>query len=235
MLEQSVEEPARMPLRALVWCGWPLTALGVRDAVAGAGITCAAVTDLRELLARLADQEPDLCLLVVPCVEPVPEVVARVHAVGGPTRIVVLAADEAPAAQVLATLKAGADGWLPLDAGGDRLGAALRAVALGEAAVPRTLLSRVLAELRVGRGRSVAGSDGRLQQLSGREADVLSFLADGLSTAQVAVRLGVGPATVRGYVASAVRRLGVADRQAAVALVAGAPPSPPRPPWPTGR
>lgn len=235
MLQQSVEEPARSLLRALVWCGWPLTALGVRDAVGTAAISCAAVTDLRDLLARVAEQQPDLCLLVVPCVEPVPEVVARVHALGGSTRIVVLAADDAPAAEVLASLKAGADGWLPLATGREGLGAALRAVALGEAAVPRTLMSRVLAELRAGRGRSVTTADGRVQQLSGREADVLSRLADGLSTGQVAVRLGVEPATVRGYVASAVRRLGVADRQAAVALVAGAAPSASRPAWTTGR
>ena len=212
--------PVQRRLTALVGCTWPLMAMGVKEAAARGGIQCYAVlADADDLVDRVGRQRPDLCLLMHPFGTDLPEVISRLAQVSRSTRAVVLAADDSPPGEVLAALRAGAHGWLPMNTDSSRLVDALRAVARGEAAVPRSLMSTVLAELRGAGTREVVCPDGRVCDLPPREHDVLLGLAQGQSTAQIALRLGIGEATVRGYVASAVRRLGVPDRKTAVGLV----------------
>jgi DNA-binding CsgD family transcriptional regulator len=50
-----------------------------------------------------------------------------------------------------------------------------------------------------------------------RERQVMELLARGLTTKEVARRLGIAPATARRHIGSAAGRLGAADRRAAVA------------------
>ena len=208
---------------AVMGCRSPLTAMGVSDATSRGGVRCYdVVRDPALLVAQVARQRPDLCLVVAPYVDDLPDLVAQLLEASRSTRTVVLADEDAPPAEVLAALRAGAHGWLPLGTGGSGLVGALHAVARGEAAVPRRLLSTVLDEMRAVGSRSVVRPDGSLCELPPREHDVLLGLADGLSTAEVAARLHIGVATARGYVASAVRRLGVPDRARAVDLVRGA-------------
>ena len=82
------------------------------------------------------------------------------------------------------------------------------------------LRPRVHASLRIARARPAAvgrpGAVGR-DVLSRRERDVLDLVADGLTSSQVARRLGLSVATVNTHVASATRKLGVHTRAAAVA------------------
>ncbi|MFI1538646.1 response regulator transcription factor [Streptomyces anandii] len=63
-----------------------------------------------------------------------------------------------------------------------------------------------------------AGSDGsaRAGGLSPRELDVLACVAAGATNAAVAARLGVRPETVKGYLRSAMRKLGARTRGEAV-------------------
>ena len=219
----AVPEPAspvQRRLTALVGCTWPLMAMGVREAAARGGIHCYdVVPQAEELVARVGRQRPDLCLLIHPFTAELPDVIARLAQVSRSTRAVVLAADDSTPGEVLAALRAGAHGWLPMNTDSSRLVDALRAVARGEAAVPRSLMSTVLAELRGSGTREVSLPDGTVRELPPREHDVLLGLAEGQTTSQIAGRLGIGDATVRGYVATAVKRLGVPDRGAAVALV----------------
>ena len=56
----------------------------------------------------------------------------------------------------------------------------------------------------------------------------MELLAEGLTTRQVALRLGITPATARRHIGSAAGRLGALDRPAAVAAFRDAP-EPPRP------
>jgi DNA-binding NarL/FixJ family response regulator len=55
--------------------------------------------------------------------------------------------------------------------------------------------------------------------LSEREWEVLELLGEGLATREVAQRLGIGDVTVRRHVTAVVRKLGVADRDAALRLL----------------
>ena len=56
-----------------------------------------------------------------------------------------------------------------------------------------------------------------LPKLSRREHQVLVLLGDGLTTAQIALRLGLRPRTIRGYVASMKARLEAQNIQQLVA------------------
>ena len=224
----SASPAPRTPRRltTVIGCAWPLMAVGVREAAERGGIhSCAVAQQPDDLIGAVGRQHPDLCLVIDPFPAHLPEVIARLSQVSRSTRTVVLAADLSPAGHVLAALRAGAAGWLPMDTDSSRLVDALRAVADGEAAVPRSLMSEVLAELRGAVTRDVVRADGPVCQLPPREHDVLLGLAEGLTAGQVAERLGIGVATARGYVATAVRRLAVADRATAVALVAPAHPA----------
>jgi DNA-binding NarL/FixJ family response regulator len=63
---------------------------------------------------------------------------------------------------------------------------------------------------------SWAPSDAAVPSLSARELDVLSGIALGQTNAEVAARLGVRPETVKAYLRSAMRKLDVHSRLAAV-------------------
>jgi DNA-binding CsgD family transcriptional regulator len=59
--------------------------------------------------------------------------------------------------------------------------------------------------------------------VSVREADVLVLLLAGLTTAAIAARLRISPATSRSHCRAVLRKLGAADRTALRAGFAGAP------------
>lgn len=56
-----------------------------------------------------------------------------------------------------------------------------------------------------------------LPKLSPREQQVLVLLGEGLTTAQIAIQLGLRPRTIRGYVAKMKTRLGAQNIQQLVA------------------
>ena len=122
---------------------------------------------------------------------------------------------------VLASLRAGAVGYLPKDTRPDRLPNALRGVLKGEAALPRTLVWTVLQELRDFTAPVEPIRVGTIE-LTARESEVLRLLSSGLSTAEVGVRLSLSPVTVRRHISAGIAKLGVADRQEAMRAVAPA-------------
>jgi DNA-binding CsgD family transcriptional regulator len=60
-------------------------------------------------------------------------------------------------------------------------------------------------------------SDAQLPRLSRREHQVLVLLGEGLTTAQIALKLGLRPRTIRGYVANMKARLEAQNIQQLVA------------------
>jgi DNA-binding NarL/FixJ family response regulator len=119
---------------------------------------------------------------------------------------------------VYEALRAGASGFLLKDVPADQLVHAIRVVAAGEAllapSVTRRLITAFTRRLPPGAGRP-PGFDG-LDELTAREVEVLTLLAEGLSNAEIAGRLFVGEATVKTHVARVLTKLGVRDRVQAV-------------------
>jgi DNA-binding NarL/FixJ family response regulator len=89
----------------------------------------------------------------------------------------------------------------------------------GEAALPRHLMSRVVDEFRGRDRRRTLVNRQKGPKLTSREFEVLDLLRLGLSTEDVAKRLFISPVTVRGYVADALKKLRVTDRQAAFRML----------------
>ncbi|MEU2711706.1 helix-turn-helix transcriptional regulator [Streptomyces sp. NPDC007205] len=88
--------------------------------------------------------------------------------------------------------------------------AALRALA------PRIADPELRAELLAACGLLTAPRPAGGTTLAPRELDVLSWVAAGATNAAVAERLGLGPETVKGYLRSAMRKLGAHTRGEAV-------------------
>ena len=94
--------------------------------------------------------------------------------------------------------------------------------ALGEKA-ELVLVARVLAELRDQSARRRLPMVGqRPVTLTNREWQVLDLMRDGLTTKEMASMLFIESVTVRTHISSILRKLDVADRDAAIRLV-GAP------------
>ena len=103
-------------------------------------------------------------------------------------------------------------GYLPRDAAGDRLAAAVRAVANGLVAIDPDLAGRV-----VGAPLGSA-SEGAGEELTPREREVLQLIALGLPNKTIASRLAISEHTVKFHVAAILSRLGAASRTEAVRI-----------------
>jgi DNA-binding NarL/FixJ family response regulator len=116
-------------------------------------------------------------------------------------------------ADLFAALEAGACGYLTKDTDLERLAIALKRVPDGEGALPRKLVAKLIEEFQ---DRDRRRRMPPFHNLTGREVEVLELLTQGLKTAEIADRLFVARVTVRTHIASILKKLGVADRQAAV-------------------
>jgi DNA-binding NarL/FixJ family response regulator len=136
---------------------------------------------------------------------------------GCDTDVIVLTASRSTE-NMIDAIRAGAVGYLLKEMNPERIPAAVRGVLAGEAAMPRTLVVRLIKEIqRLGRGPMLSGSNG-LVELTPRQWEVLSLTADRLSTTEIAQRLQISPVTVRRHTSVLLRKLGVADKESAVAL-----------------
>ncbi|MFG2290681.1 response regulator [Streptomyces sp. NPDC048595] len=118
---------------------------------------------------------------------------------------------------VYEALRAGASGFLLKDASAAELAQAVRVVAAGEALLAPNITKRLIAEFsRVTRTSRTPLKD-RIGDLTGRETEVLSLIAQGLSNGEIAERLVVAEQTVKSHVGRILVKLGLRDRtQAAV-------------------
>jgi DNA-binding NarL/FixJ family response regulator len=121
--------------------------------------------------------------------------------------------------ELLAAVLAGATGYVAKGMKVDRLPALVEGVISGEAALPRGMTPRLLAELRgADHRRSRVGARAGVT-LTAREWQVLELLGDEAPTARMALELGISEVTVRRHVSSLLGKLDVPDRAAAVALL----------------
>jgi DNA-binding NarL/FixJ family response regulator len=193
------EELVRTGLRAILGAEPDITVIG--EASDGA--------EVPGLVRRLA---PDVVLMDV-----------RMAAVDGiaATRHLVTTIPQPPRVLVLTTfgndghvydaLQAGATGFLLKRARPAEIVQAVRIVAGGES----LLFPAAVRDLVATRGRS-SGDELRGAGLTEREGEVLRWIARGLSNAEIARELMVGPETVKTHVGNVLAKLGARDRTQAV-------------------
>ncbi|WP_369070279.1 response regulator [Kineococcus terrestris] len=117
---------------------------------------------------------------------------------------------------VYAALRAGAAGFLLKTCPADRLADGVRVVAAGEALLA-PVLTRRLIEAHV--QRPPPGADPpELRVLTGREREVLTLVARGLTNAEIASELSLSEATVKTHVNRLLAKTGVRHRAHAVVL-----------------
>lgn len=208
------------PLRVLIADDHVPTLAGVRDALERDGWeVCAEAPDANRAVELARTTRPDVCLLDITM--PGNGIrAAGVISEDDPDIAIVMLTASRDDRDLFDALRAGAIGYLLKDMDPDRLGPALRGVLSGEAALPRQLMARVVEEFRGRSERRVVLRRRRGPQLTAREFEVLDMLRQGLTTEEVAKRLFISQVTVRGYVASALKKLRAPDRATAFKMLA---------------
>lgn len=112
-------------------------------------------------------------------------------------------------------LRAGARGYLLKDTKRQILFDTLRAAARGEALLQPDVLARVLNQ-----STAVPQASRDVDLLTAREREVLSGVARGERSKEIAARLGISERTVKAYLSSIYAKLGVDSRAAAIAVAA---------------
>jgi len=172
--------------------------------------------DGREALVAVAGLDPDVVLLDIRMprldgIATLQELTRR----GARCRVCVLTTYGVED-NVYDALQAGAGGFLVKSDPPERIVAAVRALAAGDAVLGAETTA-LLVQRFLNRPRPHADGDGRLGALTEREAQVLRLLAAGRSNAEIARALLIGEGTVKTHVARILAKLGVRDRvQAAV-------------------
>ncbi len=111
-------------------------------------------------------------------------------------------------------LEAGADGFLLKRTTPEELMDGIRTVAAGEALISAGLTRRLLAYVS---GRKPANASPTLVvPLTSREAEVLRYLTEGLSNAEIAAELSIGHETVKTHLKRICMKTGTRDRTQAV-------------------
>jgi len=205
------------PIRLVIADDHEATSAGLRLALGPLGFDVVAeAADADSAIGAVLRERPEQCLIATHLPGGGISAAAEINARAPEVAIVVLdtAADENA---LFAALDAGAAGYLLKDIEPGALGAALRGVQRGEAAIPRHLLASVVAEFRARSPGGIPGQDRMaLASLTDRQLHVLDLLSTGASTVEVGRRLAIAPTTVRRHLSTIVARLGVDGRAGAI-------------------
>ncbi|MDF3290102.1 response regulator transcription factor [Streptomyces silvisoli] len=182
-----------------------------------------AAADGEEAVRLVAETAPDVVLmdLRMPRCDGA-EATRRIRRDHPDTQVVVLTtfADDD---SLFPALEAGARGYLTKDAGGEEILRAIEDVMSGQAGLSPKVQRRLLERLAQGGpvvAQAVGPARGAPEELpdglTGREAQVLALVAEGLSNTEIASTLYVSPATVKTHINNLFSKIGARDRAQAV-------------------
>jgi NarL family two-component system response regulator LiaR len=162
-----------------------------------------------EVLEKVESWLPDVVImdLLMPGGIDGIETTCRIRSITPHSQVVVLTA-HTDDARVVAALRAGAIGYVRKDAEPEILLAAVRAAARGQSLLDPSIAGSVLQEL--------IGDTKIREDLTGREMEVLRWLAHGRTNREIADELVVGEETVKTHVGNILAKLHIAHRTQAV-------------------
>ncbi|NUK67560.1 response regulator transcription factor [Streptomyces lunaelactis] len=167
-----------------------------------------------EAVSVVRELRPDVVLMDVrmPEIDGIRATEQILGTLAEPPRIVVVTTFENDS-YVYDALRAGAAGFLLKRAAAEELVQAVRLVARSDSLLFPSALRPLAAEYG---SRQPAAPPPWAARLTEREADVLRLMATGLTNAEIAGRMGVGPATTKTHVAAVLAKTGARDRTQAV-------------------
>lgn len=168
-----------------------------------------AASDVDAAIEMIRERNPDVVLVDVH----MPagggaRVISEVLRTNASVRFLALSVSDA-AEDVIAMIRAGARGYVTKSIAPASLGEAIRKVADGDAVFSPRLAGFVL-DAFAGSGTPVA--DPELDQLSGREREVLRLIARGYAYKEVASELTISIKTVETHVSAVLRKLQLSNR-----------------------
>ncbi|MFF3755027.1 response regulator [Streptomyces sp. NPDC002018] len=182
------------------------------DAEPGIQVVGQAVDGL-DAIAKVAGLAPDVVLMDIrmPGIGGI-EATRRITGPPGATVKVLILTTFDLDEYVYEALRAGASGFLLKDASAAELARAVRVVAEGDALLAPNITKRLIAEFSRMTAAPRAPLKDRVGDLTERETEVLSLIAQGLSNAEIAASLVVAEQTVKTHVGRILVKLGLRDR-----------------------
>lgn len=132
------------------------------------------------------------------------EVLERLRLTHPQVRVIILTIHDDPAYAVGA-VRAGANGYLPKKAAGEELATAMRVVMQGDTYLSPEISKESLSDYKA------AVNEGRNEELTPRQLDVLRMIAEGYSTKEIARGLNISAKTVETHRALLMQRLDIYD------------------------
>ena len=207
-----------MPIRVLLVDDHELVRQGVASMLAKAEdltVVGEAKTG-REAIETARKELPDVVLMDVrmPDMDGL-EATRRIKEERPRTAVIMVTMHDNPA-YLREAVRAGAAGYLLKDVSKDDLVDAIRQVATGGAFIESQMLKGMLSEMKPSGGATPTAA----KNLTKREREILTLVAEGMSNREIAERLVLSPETVKSHVAAILEKLNVSDRtQAAIYAV----------------
>jgi DNA-binding NarL/FixJ family response regulator len=171
-------------------------------------------SDADSAVAQMAQLKPDIVLMDIDMPgEDGISTTRRIKAEFPDVTVVMLTVHDATD-KLLDAIKAGAQGYLVKNIRSAELLDQLRGLKRGEAAITRRMAARILDEFQ--RGQAAAGTrDESASDLTARELEVLTLVADRLSNKQIASRLVISEHTVKNHLKNILSKLHLRSRREA--------------------
>lgn len=200
---------SREPIRVLVADDHELFRRGLRIVLEAEGdiSVVGEAPDGRAAVAKAAELEPDVVLMDVrmPHMDGI-EATRRIRDAFPMSRIIVLTVSDDDD-DLLATMKAGANGYLLKEVSIEEVANAVRAVMAGQSLISPPMAARLIAEFGAVPSESERAEASPEPSITDQEREVLRRLALGHSEAEITAALSISAAAVRDHTANVLAKL----------------------------